>query len=172
MEPAPRFEWERIMSRNDWERLIRALPLTSPLLAHRLCGKPSRCRRPNGSMLHPKTIKATAYALATWAKPDGTDAHPGIGAPRLGEDGKPCEDPRGMMLSTLQSKPTVIAGLRHLETVGLVMVHRRGGAIGLPRHHATTYCLTAPPLEQIVATAVDADVVPFDGFRRHDPGPG
>lgn len=153
MQGEQRFEWERILSRNEWEQLIRALPVTSPLFAHDRC-KSYLCRRPNGWHLRPSTVKHVGLVLATFARPDGTRAFPGLDRMKTG---------------TAFSRPTVIAGLRHLETVGLVLVQIRAGTLGVARDHASVYCLSSPPLDSLVAqTKEQADA--YSWFSR-DPDP-
>jgi hypothetical protein len=163
------FDWpeslrvrERILDRNQWEQMLRALPTTSPLFRHDRCEK-GRCRRANGSRLHASTIKSVGYALATFAQPDGTNAHPGIGAPKQNKlaDDNPL---RGLMLATSRSKITVVACLRHLETVGLIIAHVRGGTMGLPRHFATIYCLTHPPIEIAAGAEGESAAVVYSWF--------
>ncbi len=85
------------------------------------------CRRKDGTQLAAATIQHVGLLLATWANNDGTAAHPGISK-----------------LAVTRHRVTVIGCLRHLETVGLVMVTLRGSSSGVPRWMATEYQLSMP----------------------------
>lgn len=133
-----RFEFERVTRANDWIDLVRNLPGSSPLLRdHRRC--PPLCtlsktdQRPR---LRPATIKGVGLLLATYARPDGTNAWPGI---------------ERLVLASSRDRVTVMAALGHLEAVGLVLVVARANRAGVPRWHSTNYALAVPTFEILTA---------------------
>ena len=141
-EQPGRFPWERIVPVNLWVHQVRKAPEASPFFAHDRCSH-GRCKRADGYALSWSTVKSGAAWLATWADPDGTNAHPGIGAPYKSPRGE--RPARGLMLAMGASKPTVIAVLAHLEAVGLIAAQSRANTAGMPRQFATVWCLTMPP---------------------------
>jgi hypothetical protein len=147
-----RFEWERLLTTNEWINLLRGLPANSPLFAHDLC--PGRCRRKDGSRLAPATLKHIGLTLATFAKPNGTDAFPGI---------------QRLVLGSSRHRSTVIAALGHLETVGLICAAFKGSSPNIPRTFATSYCLTCPPPEISLATATGDERKAYEWFTRQHP---
>lgn len=153
-----RFEWERRLRTNDWINLLRGLEADSALFAHDLC--PGRCRRKDGSRLAPATLKHIGLTLATFAKPDGSDAFPGVGRP--GEPGR-------LVLATSRHRSTVIAALGHLETVGLIAAAFRGSTAGIPRHFATSYYLMCPPVELSLANATGDERKSYEWFTTPHP---
>ena len=138
------------MTVNEWVGMVRGLPPGSALFRHDRC-RPI-CTDKRGPRLRPGTIKQVAVTLATYAQPNGANAHPGATV---------------LAMATGRHRTTVIVGLVHLETVGLVMVQARGGGIGLPRWHSTNYWLSAPPLDQLAAAArTPEDRRLYDFFTR------
>lgn len=146
---APRFEFERLMGKLEWLQILNALPASSPLFAHGRCN--ARCQRANGSWLRPATIKHVGMALGACADGDGTRAFPGIG--RLAQ-------------YTARGRWTVVAGLAHLETVGLIAARIRGGAFGIARDHATEYCLTSPHFDIPATIGAEEHAAVYDWFSR------
>ncbi len=144
----PRFEFERLMAKLEWLQVLDALPASSPLFAHGHCE--SRCRRSDGSQLRPATIKHVGLSLGQRANMDGTRAFPGIGR---------------LAITTARGRATVVAALRHLETVGLVSARIRGGSIGVARDHATEYCLTAPHFDIPAAIGAEEHARVVDWFK-------
>lgn len=145
----PRFEFERLMAKLDWLQVLDALPASSPLFAHGRCEQ--RCQRRDGSKLRPSTIKHVGLSLGQRADADGTRAFPGISR---------------LAISTARSRETVVAALRHLETVGLVVSRIRGGAVGVARDHATEYCLTSPHFDIPAAVSPAEQAAIYDWFSR------
>jgi len=143
-----RFEWERIAPVNEWVNLVRKIPAASPLLReHRKC--PPVCIDSKGRpRLRGGTLKQIAITLATFANPDGTNAHPGIEV---------------LAIACGRDRSTAMAGLAHLETVGLVMAASRAGQLGVARWHATVYYLSTPPVEVIAELALGAGDQPVMG---------
>lgn len=150
-----RFEFERIVGKFDWIRLVEALPATSPLFRHELCE--ARCSRKDGrtgqrSLLRAATIKHVGVTLAHHAREDGTRAFPGINV---------------LAAETSRHRSTVIAALGHLRTVGLIADRIRGSSYGIPRGFATEYCLMSPPLEILAGSAAnDTEARIYDYFAR------
>jgi len=146
---APRFEFERLMAKLEWLQILNALPASSPLFAHARCD--GRCQRKDGTWLRASTIKHIGMSLGTCANGDGTRAFPGIG--RLAQ-------------YTGRGRFTVVMALAHLETVGLVTARLRGGAFGVPRDHATEYCLTSPHFDIPAAVSPVEQAAIYDWFSR------
>ncbi len=150
-----RFEFERIMGKFDWIRVLEALPATSPLFGHALCS--ARCSRKDSrtgqrSLLRAATIKHIGVTLAHHANDNGTRAFPGINV---------------LANETSRHRSTVIAALGHLETVGLIAARTRGGTVGVPRTFATEYCLMNVPLDILaVSAANDTEARIYDYFSR------
>lgn len=143
-----RFEWERTLATNQWVNLIRGLPADSPLFAHN-GGCPRLCTDAKGRpRLRPGTLKQVAITAATYARPDGTDVHPGIDA---------LADACG------RARSTAAAGLAHLEAVGLLICRARAGQSGIPRWHASVYHLSTPPPGQLAGI-----LPPDEETRLHD----
>jgi hypothetical protein len=145
----PRFDFERLMAKLEWLQVVDALPSSSPLFAHDRCEK--RCQRRDGSKLRAATIKHVGLSLGVRADADGTNAFPGIGR---------------LVVTTSRSRGTVVAALRHLETVGLVTVRIRGGSLGVARDHATVYCLTAPHFDIPAAISAEEHARVVDWFHQ------
>jgi DNA-binding MarR family transcriptional regulator len=89
------------LSRFEWERLLRELDL-------------------------PSSVKATGYALATYANTDGTKAHPGLA---------------NLCRATGLHHASVVPALAALEAAGLVERKAHGGGRGVGR--SAEYELTA-----------------------------
>ena len=110
------------LDRFEWERLIRELPLS---LAE----------------------KCTAYALATFVNPDGTNAHPGIDR---------------LVRATGSSKSTVLRALESLEGMGFIKRPGKIGGKGLPRGYATVWDLAVPDAATLWITPRSGVVVTPD----------
>lgn len=93
------------LGRFEWERLIRDLDGMPP------------------------SAKNAAFALATWAENDGTNAHPGI---------------IKLAKATGLSRRAVIDALAFLENAGFITASYRGGTKNVSRGNATVYDLAVP----------------------------
>lgn len=129
-----------VVPKFTWQTIILKLPAGSPYFRHDRCG--GRCMRVDGTALRPATIAHIAMVIADRVRQSDPDSRAYLSS-------------RGLAAAAKRNRNTIIMGIAHLRTAGLLDRARRGGDIGVAKKAPSIYCLTIPDPDLLRLAEID-----------------
>jgi hypothetical protein len=143
-----------------WQRIVMALPASSPLFRHASCA--GECRYRNGTQLSATAITSICFVVADAVRESDPESRAYRGA-------------KSIAVAAKRDYHTVVMTLGHLQAVGLLDRTRRGGGHGVARGVPSVYSLTIPEPGLLALAKVDIDIMQKledDIARAEDRGTG